>query len=287
MIRRMREELTKYQSQNAFLQTELHELKRRSFKGSDEEIQAWETEKERLGKEIEELQLAQRTAENSAAEQIKALQSKLDQHAEERDVLRLQLGDIQKEHRAALDRSKEVEAELERLSQNNGDRTRLENDLAIARAASKRLEQENQQLETRALEAEEKVSLLLDQVENSVDTYRRSIVTKRTDGNSPPISPRSSSVGNRTSVALDSLAHELDQLRSHWESSTHRYRLSTASSVGHESSVNHGLGLMPNFDFEGTRSVSPRVNGVHHDDESGSRWRDDETPTTRTRQITA
>jgi chromosome segregation ATPase len=287
MIRRMKEELTKYKSQNAFLQTELHELKRQSLKGSDEEVQGWASEKERLVKEIEALQLAQRAAETSAAEQMKVLQSKLDQHAEERDVLKFQLADIQKEHSAALERSMEVEAELERLSQNNGDRTRLENDLAMAKAASKRLEQENQQLETRALEAEEKVSLLLDQVENSVDTYRRSMVTKRTDGNSPPISPRSSSVGNRTSVALDSLAHELDQLRSHWESSTHRYRLSTASSVGRDSPVNRGLGLMPNFDFEGTRSASPRVNGVHHDDESGSRWRDDETPTARTRQITA
>ena len=186
-----------------------------------------------------------------------------------------------------MERSREVETELDRLSQND-DRTRLANDLATANAASKRLEQENQQLETRALEAEEKVSLLLDQVENSVDTYRRSIVPgKRADGNSPPISPRSSSVGNRPSVALDSLAHELDQLRSHWESSTHRYRLSTASSVGHESPVNRGLGLMPNFDFEGPRSSSPRVNGVHHDDESGSRWRDDETPSVRVRQITA
>jgi chromosome segregation ATPase len=211
----------------------------------------------------------------------------LDQHAEERDILKYQLADVQKEHQAALQRSKAVEAELDRLSQNNGDRTRLENDLAMAKASSKRLEQENQQLETRALEAEEKVSLLLDQVENSVDTYRRSIVTKRTDGNSPPISPRSSSVGNRTSVALDSLAHELDQLRSHWESSTHRYRLSTTSSVGRDSPVNRGLGLMPNFDFEGPRSSSPRVNGVHHDDESGSRWRDDETRAARVRQITA
>lgn len=288
MIRRMKEELTKYKSQNAFLQTELHELKRQDLKGTDEERQGWESEKERLLKEIEELQLAQKTAENSAAEQMKELQSKLDQHAEERDVLKNQLADIQKEHRAALERSQDVEAELDRLSQSNGDRTRLQNDLAAAQAASKRLEQENQQLETRALEAEEKVSLLLDQVENSVDTYRRSVVPKRTDGNSPPISPRSSSVGNRTSVALDSLAHELDQLRSHWESSTHRYRLSTASSAGHESPVNRGLGLMPNFDFEGPRRTSStRINGVHHDDESGSRWRDDEPPTARLRQITA
>src|SRR6202023_3923208 len=57
MIRRMKEELTKYKSQNAFLQTELHELKRQDLKGSDEEIQGWESEKDRLVKEIEALQL--------------------------------------------------------------------------------------------------------------------------------------------------------------------------------------------------------------------------------------
>jgi hypothetical protein len=45
---------------------------------------------------------------------------------------------------------------------------------------------------------------------------------------------------------------------------------------------------MPNFDFEGPRRTSStRINGVHHDDESGSRWRDDEPPTARLRQITA
>ena len=141
---------------------------------------------------------------------------------------------FRKNLQAATERSKEVEAELKRLQDDNT-KAQLENELALAKAASKRLEQENQQLETRAMEAEEKVSLLLDQVENSVDTYRRSIIPKRADGNSPPMSPRSSSIGNRTSVALDSLAHELDQLRSHWESSSHRYRLSTASSLGRES----------------------------------------------------
>jgi chromosome segregation ATPase len=291
MIRRMKEELTKYKSQNAFLQTELHELKRQSLKGSDEELQSWEAEKERLMKEMEALQLAHKAESESATEHIKSVQAQLDQQAEERDALRSQLEAVQKDLHKSSVRTQELEAELHRINHYD-DKSQLESDLIAAKAASKRLEQENQQLETRALEAEEKVSLLLDQVENSVDTYRRSIVpNKRSDGNSPPISPRSSSVGNRTSVALDSLAHELDQLRSHWESSTHRYRLSTASSLGHESPTSraHGLGLMPSFDFESHRTVDDsdrRVNGVHHPSES--RWRDDaEVQPSRMRQVTA
>src|SRR5208282_5859318 len=60
MIHRMKEELTKYKSQNAFLQTELHELKRQSLRGSEEEQQGSEEEKERLVKEIEALQTTQK-----------------------------------------------------------------------------------------------------------------------------------------------------------------------------------------------------------------------------------
>jgi chromosome segregation ATPase len=301
MIRRMKEELTKYKSQNAFLQSELHELKRQSFKGSDEEQQGWEAEKDRMVKEIEALQVAQKSESSSASEQIKLLQTKLDQHAEERDVLKSQLVTIQKDYQSATERTKDMETQLKRLQDDNTSKSRLETELSLAKAASKRLEQENELLETRAIEAEEKVSLLLDQVESSVDTYRRSIVAKRSEErNSPPISPRSSSVGNRTSVALDSLAHELDQLRSHWESSTHRYRLSTASSLGgHESptrgsatTTTTGLGLHP-FDFDQSRvttdDASTKINGVRLD---SPRWRDDvDTQLTPTqahfRQVTA
>lgn len=247
-------------------------------------------------KEIETLQLAQKTETTSAYEQIKALQTKLDQHGGERDALKVQLENVQKELQAAAERSKQVDEDLKRLQEESSMKSQLEAELAHVKAASKRLEQENQMLETRAMEAEEKISLLLDQVENSVDTYRRSIVVKRSDGNSPPISPRSSSIGNRTSVALDSLAHELDQLRSHWESSTHRYRLST-SSLGRESPTT-GLGLLASsFDFETPRGTSAdsdgKVNGIRHDGESiPSRWRDELDSTTtiqspHPRQVTA
>jgi len=296
MIRRMKEELTKYKSQNAFLQTELHDLKRQSFRG--ETVIEWETEKERLVKEIENLQVMQKSDADAMSDQIKSLQSRLDKHNQERDTFKAQLSQVQKELDTASERSKQLEAELTRLK-NDDSKSQLENELIVARATAKRLEQENQQLESRATEAEEKVSHLLDQVETSVDTYRRSIIPKRTDGTSPPISPRSSSVGNRTSVALDSLAHELDQLRSHWESSSHRYRLSTTSSLLDRESPTRGLtvnnpadlGLSP-FDFNTSKVTmssddpSVKVNGVH---ELSSRWHDelDKAPSSHLRQVTA
>ena len=271
MIRRMKDELTKYKSQNAFLQTELHELKRQSMRPDD----TWEAEKERMVKEMEALQVSHKSEVATASEQIKDLQARLDQHAEERDALKMKLADLQKEHETAAAKSRQLE-------QQAGNKPQLEEELVRARETAKRLEQENQKLESRAMEAEEKVSLLLDQVENSVDTYRQSIgTTRRTDGNSPPISPRSSSVGNRTSLALDSLAHELDQLRSHWESSTAKYRLSTASSIGRDSPTRPtGLGLRT-FDLS-----SDRVNGIH-DDIGLSRWRDEDLPSPHVRQVTA
>jgi len=296
MIRRTKEELTKYKSQNAFLQTELHDLKRQSFRG--ETVIEWETEKERLVKEIENLQAMQKSDAEAASDEIKSLQSRLDRYSHERDVFKTQVAQIQKELETASERSKQLEAELTRLN-NDDSRSQFETELAVARATAKRLEQENQQLESRATEAEEKVSHLLDQVETSVDTYRRSILPKRTDGASPPMSPRSSSVGNRTSVALDSLAHELDQLRSHWESSSHRYRLSTTSSLLERESPTRGvtlsnpasLGLSP-FDFNTSKVTmssddpSVKVNGVH---ELSSRWHDelDKAPSSHFREVTA
>ena len=94
--------------------------------------------------------------------------------------------------------------------------------------------------ESRALDAEKKVSLLLDQFETSVDNYRRQ--SRHVDLNS--LSGQELSVSrntrdsisqeslyapdNRSSVALDSLASELDALRTQWETTkSNNYRLSS------------------------------------------------------------
>lgn len=71
--------------------------------------------------------------------------------------------------------------------------------------------------------------MLLDQVENSVDAYRRSTRLENTNGElASARSSYYSGPDNRTSVALDSLATELDALRNHWESTNKTYRLSNA-----------------------------------------------------------
>jgi len=97
------------------------------------------------------------------------------------------------------------------------------------RSTVDRLENENSVLETRAMDAEQKVSKLLDHMESSVDAYRQSA---RVDQNGLSLdsgSVRGSYYGDpRTSVALDSLATELDALRSHWENTNKAYRMSTA-----------------------------------------------------------
>lgn len=101
------------------------------------------------------------------------------------------------------------------------------------------LQQENALLERRAQDAEQKVSLLLDQVESSVDNYRRQSRQvenasmnqnhQRTVSGADSVSETSLyDGGNRNSLALDSLANELETLRSHWENTNKNYRLSNA-----------------------------------------------------------
>ena len=125
-------------------------------------------------------------------------------------------------------------------------------------------------LESKAIEAERKVTMLLDQVGTSVTNYRRqsqnltnghpnhthsrnqstasttigttrgfnggqhsasnSTSTNDTFGLGHHVSGMSDlDTNNRNSVALDSLANELETLRSHWEGTHRNYRTSTHS----------------------------------------------------------
>ena len=97
------------------------------------------------------------------------------------------------------------------------------------------------------MDAEQNVSLLLDKVETSVDNYRRqsrqvgdmngggSIHTHTRNlsghdsisGDSIYSGPTGTGgLDNRNSMALDSLASELETLRTHWETTNRNYRLS-------------------------------------------------------------
>ena len=109
--------------------------------------------------------------------------------------------------------------------------------LATHRRDVEQLQHENALLEQRVLDAEGRVALLLDQVESSVDNYRRLSRQPATNGHvrtesagtepdADTVAPGSGS--QRNSVALEGLASELESLRSHWETTSRSYRLSNA-----------------------------------------------------------
>lgn len=208
IVKKMKDELSKQKSQNLRLQQDLEEAQRRADASGDGED--WQQERESLHREIDDLRAKLRESAATLAKQISESKQQYDALREERDQFKIQNSQLQ----------------LQNLDSNQ--------QYTEAKVLLDKLESENAQLEQRAQSAEQKVSMLLDQVETSVDAYRRSIQMPSGAGtqggaNGDITSARSSYYGpdNRTSVALDSLATELDQLRTHWESTNKTYRLSS------------------------------------------------------------
>lgn len=219
MLKKLKEELSKYKSDNARLKNENLELEERvqeseSGDGSNAAAAEWHNEREALLRRIEGLE-----------EQVQISSAELKRHLAE---VREELDTTKQERDSAIKSSNDV---VQRL-------TTQEREL-------EEMQQENSLLEKRAQDAEQKVGLLLDQVENSVDNYRRqsrisaehvNIATPNTNGtghNRQESSEAGSLYGGlgggggaRNSVALDNLANELDMLRSHWEATNKNYRLS-------------------------------------------------------------
>ncbi|KAI3545390.1 kelch domain-containing protein [Colletotrichum filicis] len=220
MLKQLKEQLARYKTENAKLKNEVIELEDRveASAGNDGNAPAsWESERHILQEKIEALE--------------EDLQASTEQLESQLTVVRKELEDSKKQREGAL---KDAEEASRKLAANRRD---LES-----------LQQENLLLERRAQDAEGKVSLLLDQVENSVDSYRRqsrqapsmtSDLTERgTNGNSVGHRRQDSSdadstygavasgVDGRNSTALDNLADELETLRTHWEATNKNYRLS-------------------------------------------------------------
>lgn len=213
LLKRMKDELSKNKAQNARLHLELEEAQRKtneeSRQGTRSELGGeWEHERELLNKEIDDLRSKVRESATALDKQIRETKSQLDSLREDRDQFKLMHNQMQ--------------LQLMDISQQLSE-TRLQVD---------RLENENSLLERRAQDAEERVSFLLDRVEDSVDAYRRNTLREGANGLSgEPQSTHSSYYGGapdgRNSVALDSLATELDALRTHWENTNKNYRLSS------------------------------------------------------------
>jgi chromosome segregation ATPase len=269
MLKQLKEQLSRYKTENARLKEQLVELEERlETGGSSPKSQPspadWETQQRDLQSEIDRLQTELHDTASNLEQQVQSI--------------RQELSNAQRERDSAFQSNEEIHRRLE-----------------MSKHDLEELQQENALLERRAQDAEHKVSTLLDQVELSVDNYRRrsrqapSLNTESiglasvsptnggggssgnghghgngnhrhiqghmrqestaseaeslygtADDSTPTATPvpthpsnissldsSSSPAGNaRNSAALDSLANELETLRTHWEATNKNYRLS-------------------------------------------------------------
>ncbi|KAG0650252.1 Tip elongation aberrant 1 [Hyphodiscus hymeniophilus] len=244
MLKRMKDELAKYKTENTRLKEQLTESEEKS--GSAAAPGNWEEERIRLNGQIESLQADIKTSVSQLEGQMAEVKRELATAHQERDHLKR---DNEETQRQLTSSTQQSQADLEQL------------------------QQENVSLERRAQDAEQKVSLLLDQVESSVDNYRRQ--SRQVDANgggghagknhqrsvsgAESMSETSSYGGdgvNRNSMALDSLASELETLRTHWETTNKNYRLSNAFDYderpAQRTDASAGFGGMTPQDTKGT-----------------------------------
>lgn len=221
MLKRMKDEVDKYRVYTTKLQGELEAAQKAVEQSAGSKSSAdWESERDQLQKSLSDL-------EKNMSSSITDLESQISQ-----------LKDDLSAAETARDSSQSAHEEAKRELIASADRTRGE---------LEQLKQENSLLESRAVHAEQKVSMLLDQMVTSVDNHRRqsqhgqnlnpisrshstastATISGRPRGDSN-ISRDDSFLNNRSSMALDSLASELDALRSHWETNNrNNHRLSS------------------------------------------------------------
>lgn len=222
-------ELTKYRKQNQRLQEELDGAQSRSVE--PEAAAEWEQERQSLRREIDEMQASVKDSVARLERQMDEVQQELYAAQGERDHYRQ---DSQQAQQQLAQTTQQAQRELDQLKS------------------------ENSMLESRALDAENKVTLLLDQVGNSVTNYRRQSQQMQMNGHHRNLSTNSTATvnptdpsnlgshqrgmhstsnslatdapfpggSNRNSMALDHLASELETLRTHWEGTHRNYRLS-------------------------------------------------------------
>lgn len=223
MLKQLKEQLTRFKTENTQLKEQLVELEdkvQESSQNAKNVPDDWESQRDALQAKINSLEQELKTAASKGESQMQEMQQELEDARNERE-----------------DASRHAE--------------QIDHLLSVNKKDLEKLQQENALLERRAQDAEQKVGLLLDQVETSVGSYRRrskqppSVNSEASTarpasaaggpangtGHSRQISLESASeyggLGDaRNSTALDNLANELETLRSHWEATNKNYRLS-------------------------------------------------------------
>ncbi|KAB8232895.1 putative cell polarity protein (Tea1) [Aspergillus alliaceus] len=246
-------EQLRYKSQNAKIQSELEVAQGSAAQTSSGLMQEWETERTQLQRSLADLQ-------QNTSSSIAKLESEI---AKLKDDLSAAEADTEKSRSEYESTKQELIASVEK-----------------GRAELDQLKRENSLLESRASDAEQKVNMLLDQVEASVGHYRRqsqhgqnmngiSRTYSNASSNTVSRSRADSAVSqdhpfpdNRGSMALDSLANELEALRNHWESTNRNYRLSTQSDFDRTPTKETGLSdslaeWRRRLDEDDTRASSP------------------------------
>ena len=240
MLELMKEELSKYRTEKARLQSQLEIFRGDRFGSQNEEDAA------KLAAERDALQRSINDIQQQNGSRISTLESEL-------SSIRAELATAQAVHK-----------------QDRLDQEELSRSVEQTQSELTKLKSENSMLESRATDAEQRVTMLLDQVGQSVGNYRRQSQIHQgaapyvnVNGNHDRQSIQSASslvpsggrdradsssqddmfADNRGSLALDSLASELDALKSRWESTSRNYRLSNQ------------------FDFEKTPTKDNSVGG--------------------------
>jgi hypothetical protein len=248
MLKRMKDELSKYKTQNTQLKSELESTKSGEPRTESPGNAGWEAEREALQKSIDDMRTQTSSQIATLETNLTTVQRELAVTQSDRDLHRMN-------HESLLSSVGQTQSELAQLKS------------------------QNSMLETRAIDAEQKVTILLDQVGQSVGNYRRqsqiqasqrdSAVNGGANGahhNREQSTSTVTSTGQssqddgpytdtRGSLALDNLASELDALRSHWESNTRSYRMSNQ------------------FDFERTPTKESSASGGVELSDSLANWR--------------
>lgn len=232
MLKQLKEQLSRYKSENSRLKEELSDMEGRGATNGGAAPADWEEERKQLRNKVDELEGELRSSSSQLEQQLQ--------------LVRQQLADARRAQDDAVKSSEDADARL-----------------TASRRDLEQLQQENALLEQRAHDAETKVSMLLDQVETSVTNYRRrsrqlpglgstdqmaaALVSESGTNGGSHERKESSEAGSvyspmgdaRNSAALDNLASELETLRTHWEATNKNYRLSNT------------------FDFETNSAAAP------------------------------